>query len=120
MGYETTLYIGHPLHEGTPPYYVDLIAAVYLGKVGAHEGIGLSRPDAPLYYLVPHIGPYAHTVAVDRDDGGDVLSYGTVEGVISGLISLPDSSGYVGVALGTLRALREERTPALVVLGYGH
>ena len=120
MGYETTLYIGHPLDESDKPQYVDIIAAVYLGKVGPHEGIGLRTPDEPRYYFSPHVGMAEQSAYVDRDDYGDALSVGTVEGVIAGLVSLPDSSGFVGVALATLRALREEGIPNLVVLGYGH
>ena len=120
MGYETTLYIGHPLDENDRPQYVNVVASVYLGKVGPHEGIGLRTPNEPRYYIVPFVGPHLHSVSVAHDDYGDVLSVGTVDEVICGLISLPDSSGVVGVALATLRALREERIPNLVVLGYGH
>lgn len=120
MGYETTLYIGHTLDESYKSQYVDIIAAVYLGKIGEHEGIGLEPQREPRYYLKPHVGMAEQSAYVDRDDYGDALSVGTVEGVIAGLVSLPDSSGFVGVALATLRAMREEGIPNLVVLGYGH
>lgn len=120
MGYETTLYLGHPLDENDRPQYVNVVASVYLGKVGPHEGIGLRTPDEPRYYFSPHVGMALFSAYVDCDNYGDVLSVGTVDEVICGLISLPDSSGVVGVALATLRALREERIPNLVVLGYGH
>ena len=120
MGYETTLYIGHPLDENDRPQYVDVVASVYLGKVGPHEGIGLRTPDEPRYYLKPHVGMAEQSAYVDRDDYGDALSVGTVDGVIVALEAIHDSSGFVGVALATLRALNEKGIRNLVVLGYGH
>ena len=128
MGYSTKLFIGERTGDASrissEIEEVQLIAVVDVEKIGAHEGIGLTR-EGPQRYCV---APTEMDTEIIHDEYGDALSVGTRDAVLAALEArlAGIASGQrcylagVSAAVAVLRVLTPDLCPALVVLGYGY